>query len=146
MKLSTFVLRRGAILTLTLSVATVLAACSGASSGASPADPSDDNSAGGTVSVTDGALAISSDDLAFDANVIQATAGEAFTVTLTNDDTDPHNFSVYVEEGGEEIVTGNIINEGETDEVEVPALEAGEYFFVCDVHSGEMTGSIVVEG
>lgn len=135
-------MRRGAILALTLSIAAVLAACSGGGS----ADPSDDNSAGGTVAVTDGALAISSDDLAFDANVIQATADEAFTVTLTNNDTDSHNFSVYVEEGGDEIVTGNIINEGETDEVEVPALEPGEYFFVCDLHSGEMTGTIVVEG
>ncbi len=142
MNLPTSALRRGAILTSILMFAAVLAACSGGGS----ADPSDDNSAGGTVAVIDGAVAISSDNLAFDSNVIMATAGEAFTVIFTNNEAVPHNFSVYVEEGGEEIVIGNIINEGETDEVEVPALEPGEYFFVCDVHSGEMTGTIVVEG
>lgn len=150
MNLHTIALHRGVILTSTLTLALVLAACSGGGSadpsGGGSAAPSDDNSAGGTVSVVDGAVAISSDDLAFDANVIMATAGEAFTVTLTNNESVPHNFSVYVEEGGEEIVLGEIINEGETDEVDVPALEPGEYFFVCDLHSGEMTGTIVVEG
>jgi len=140
--LPTIALRRGAILTSTLTFAAVLAACSGGGS----AEPSDDNSAGGTVAAIEGAVAISSDNLAFDANVIMATAGEPFTVTLTNIESMPHNFSVYIEEGGEEIVLGEIINEGETDEVEVPALEPGEYFFVCDVHSDEMTGTIVVEG
>ncbi|MBA4170308.1 MAG: cupredoxin domain-containing protein [Chloroflexi bacterium] len=142
MNLPTSALRRGAILTSILTLAAVLAACSGGGS----ADPSDDNSAGGTIAVIDGAVAISSDDLAFDANVIMATAGEAFTVTLTNNEANPHNFSVYVEEGGEAIVLGGIIGEGETDEVEVPALEPGEYFFVCDLHRDEMSGTIVVEG
>ena len=56
----------------------------------------------------------------------------------------PHNFSVYVTEGGEEIATGEIINEGQTDEVEIPALEPGTYFFVCDLHPAEMQGTIVV--
>lgn len=142
MNFPTLALRRGVILALTMTLATVLAACGGGGA----ADPSDDNSGGGTVSVTDGALAISSDGLAFDASVIEATAGEAFTVTLTNNEAMPHNFSVYVEEGGEEIVLGDIIGEDETDEIEVPALEPGEYFYVCDLHAVEMTGTIVVEG
>ena len=49
-------------------------------------------------------------------------------------------------EGGEAIAIGDIINEGEIDEIEVPALEPGTYFFVCDVHPVEMTGHVVVEG
>ena len=121
-----------------------LAACGGGDEGSSAA-PSDDNTAGGTVSVVDGNVDISADDLAFDANVIQATAGEAFTVTFTNNEGVPHNFSVYTEEGGDAIAQGDIINEGETDEVEIEALEAGEYYFVCDLHP-EMNGTIVVEG
>jgi plastocyanin len=52
---------------------------------------------------------------------------------------------VYTEEGGEAIATGEIINEGVTDEVEIEALEPGEYYFVCDLHP-EMNGTIVVEG
>ena len=136
-----FALRRGALLGLLVSASLVLAACGGGAA----ATPSDDSTAGGTVSVVDGAVAISADDLEFDANVIQATAGEAFTVTFTNNEAAPHNFAVYTEEGGEMIAQGAVIGEGETDEVAVEALEPGEYFFVCDLHP-EMTGTIVVEG
>jgi plastocyanin len=44
------------------------------------------------------------------------------------------------------IALGAIITEGQTDEIEVPALEPGEYFFVCDLHVSEMNGTLVVEG
>jgi plastocyanin len=44
------------------------------------------------------------------------------------------------------IAQGDIIGEGATDEIEVPALETGEYFFVCDVHPADMAGTVVVEG
>jgi plastocyanin len=151
---TSFALRRGALIGLLLVASLVLAACGGGeeTTSAAPSDdtaasaaPSDDNSAGGTVSVVDGAVDVSAADLAFDANLIQATAGEAFTVTFTNNEGIPHNFSVYTEEGGDAIVQGDVINEGETDEVEVPALEPGEYYFVCDLHP-EMNGVIVVEG
>jgi plastocyanin len=151
---TSFALRRGALLGLLLVASLVLAACGGGNGGASAAPggedtasaaPSDDNTAGGTVSVVDGNVDISAADLSFDANVIQASAGETFTVTFTNNEGIPHNFSVYTEEGGDAIATGDIINEGETDEVEVPALEPGEYYFVCDLHP-EMNGVIVVEG
>ena len=131
-----FALRRGA-LPLAFVLVAVLAACG--SSGASAVG-------GGTIGVIDGVAELTADNLAFDANVIQAPAGEPFTVSFTNNEGVPHNFSVYVTEGGDAVVTGDIINEGETDEVEVPALEPGTYFFVCDLHSGEMRGSIVVEG
>ena len=141
---TSFALRRGALLGLLLVASLVLAACGSGDDGASAA-PSGDNTAGGTVSVVDGAVNISADDLAFDANVIQATAGEAFTVSFTNNEAVPHNFSVYTEEGGDAIVQGDVINEGETDEVEIEALEAGEYYFVCDLHP-EMNGTIVVQG
>jgi len=144
MQFPSFVLRRSSLPGLLLVASLVLVACGGGDDGASAA-PSDDTSAGGTVSVVDGTVDISADDLAFDANVIQATAGEAFTVTFTNNEAVPHNFSVYTEEGGDAIVQGDVINEGETNEIEVEALEAGEYYFVCDLHP-QMNGAIVVEG
>jgi plastocyanin len=134
-----FALRRSAHLGLAAMLLVVMAACA-------PADDGGDNTGGGTVAVSGGSVEITADDLAFDANVIQAPAGEAFTVTLVNNDTMPHNISFYMEEGGEEIVVGEVIKGGETVEVEVPALDAGEYFFVCDVHPAEMTGSLGVEG
>ena len=84
-------------------------------------------------------------DLAFDANVIEAPAGEAFTISFTNNDSAPHNVSVYTEEGGEVIVEGEVIDPGASTEVQVEALDAGEYYFVCDIHP-DMNGSVVVEG
>lgn len=139
-------LRRAPFLAIFAILAIALAACSSGGSDGSTAPSGDDNTGGGTIAVVDGAVEIGADDLAFDANVIQAAAGEAFTVTLVNNDSVPHNFSVYTEEGGEAIVVGDIIDGGATVEVEVPALDAGEYFFVCDIHPAEMTGAVVVEG
>jgi plastocyanin len=127
----TFAPRRGALI-LPI-VALLVAACS--SSGTS--------SPSAVVSVEDGAVTVSADELAFDAGTIEATAGEAFTITLDNLDSVPHNISIYTEEGGEEIVVGEIIDAGDSVEVEVPALEAGEYFFVCDLHT-TMNGTVVV--
>jgi len=141
---SLLALRRGALLTLTMLLAFVLAAC--ASGDADASEPANGDTGGGTVSVTGGVVAISADELVFDADVIQATAGEAFTVTFTNNEAAQHNWSIYTEEGGEMIAQGNIIGEGATDEIEVPALEPGEYFFVCDVHPADMVGTVVVEG
>jgi plastocyanin len=136
---------RRAALPLATALVLVLASCSSTGNGASAgADPSDPSSGGGTVSVSGGAVTVTAADLAFDASVIEAPAGEAFTITFVNNDTVPHNISVYTEEGGDEIVKGDIIEAGQTVEVEVPAQEAGEYFFVCDLHT-DMNGSVVVE-
>jgi plastocyanin len=133
MNLRSFTLRRGAAI-LTLSLALVLAACG--SSGTS-------NEGGGTVAVVNGAVTVTAAELEFDASTIEATAGEAFTITFDNADSVPHNISVYTEEGGEVIIEGEIIDGGETVAVEVPALEAGTYYFMCDLHP-DMNGAVVV--
>jgi len=130
-------LRPGAALFLAIA----LAACSG---GTDASD--DDNAGGGTIAVVDGVAELSADDLEFDAATITAPAGQPFTVVFTNMEGVPHNFAVYTEEGGDEIAIGDVIAEGETSEVEIEGLSAGEYFFVCDVHAGEMTGTLIVEG
>jgi plastocyanin len=142
---SSFALRRGATLSVTLGLAIVLAACGGGDGSDAPA-ASDDNTGGGTVAVVDGNVDLSAEDLAFDANVIQAPAGEAFTITFTNLESQPHNVAVDTEEGGDEIVTGEVITGPDaTTTINVPALEPGEYYFVCDIHT-DMNGTIVVEG
>lgn len=140
--------RRAPLLAIVSLIAISLAACSSGSGDSSEPAASSTDGGGqtGTLTVSGGAVEITAADIAFDADTIEAPEGEAFTVTLVNNDSVPHNFSVYTEEGGEEIVTGDIIEAGETVEVEVPALDAGEYSFVCDVHPAEMTGTIVIGG
>ncbi|HVM24227.1 MAG TPA: cupredoxin domain-containing protein [Candidatus Limnocylindrales bacterium] len=133
-----FALRRGALLGLTALLVLALAACGGT--------PAPVPGGGATATVTNGEVAVIADDLDFDVDTIQAPAGEAFVIRLTNNENVPHNLSVYTEQGGERIALGQIINEGEVDEIEVPALEPGEYFFVCDLHVNEMQGTLVVEG
>ena len=150
--------RRGAPIVLSLALAFGLAACAegdsegsagangGDSSAAASAGASAGTDGGGTAAVEGGTVEVTADDLAFNVETITAPAGESFTVMFTNNEAVPHNFSVYTEEGGEEIAVGNVIGEGETDEITIDALEPGEYFFVCDVHAQEMTGTLVVEG
>ena len=133
-------LRRATVFGALIALAALVAACSSSTSSGD-----DGNTGGGTIAVTDGVVELSAADLAFDANVIQATAGEAFTISFANNDTAPHNVAIYTEEGGEEIVKGEVIDGGATIQVEVPAQEAGEYYFVCDVHP-DMNGALVVEG
>ena len=129
---------------MVIALGVLLVACSTpAESSAAPGE-STDGSGGGTVAVVDGVVELTAADLRFDATVIEAPAGEAFTISFTNNDSAPHNVAVYTEEGGDEIATSDPINEGETLEVEVPALDAGEYFFVCDIHP-DMNGTVVVE-
>lgn len=132
--------RRAAASILILSLVLVLAACGG-----SAAETDGGNAGGGTVAVVDGVVEMTADDLEFDASVIQAPAGQPFTIAFTNLESALHNVAVYVEEGGEPIVIGELIGENETDDVEVDGLAAGTYYFRCDIHP-EMEGTIVVEG
>jgi plastocyanin len=150
MNLRFFGLRRAAAIGLTSLLAFALVACSSGDGASSPATeaPAGSQAAGGdsgsgTATVSDGAVTITAADMAFDASTIEATAGEAFTITFTNNDSVPHNIAVYTEEGGDAIVQGEVINGGETVEVEVPAQEAGDYYFQCDVHP-EMNGTLAV--
>lgn len=143
MNRSSFALRHGAILTVTLGLSAVLAACGGSPS--SSAAASAGSGGGETVAVVDGNVDLSADNLAFSANVIEAPAGEEFTITFTNLEEAPHNVAVDTEEGGEEIVTGEVITGPDvTTTITVPALEPGTDYFVCDIHAN-MNGTIVVE-
>lgn len=147
MSISSFALRRGALLTLVASLVFVLAACSSDGGDDGDGGASDDGASGGTtVTVENGNVDLSADNLEFSATTIEAPAGEEFTITFTNNESQPHNVAVDTEEGGDEIVTGDVITGPDaTTTITVPALDPGEYYFMCDVHP-EMNGTIVVEG
>ena len=144
MQLPSFALRRSALPILTLALGLLLAACSSGGGEATESAAGGDT-AGGTVAVENGVDEVTAENLEFNAEVIEAPAGEDFTIRLVNDDTAPHNISVYSEEGGEEIAKGDTAEGGATVETVVPALEPGEYYFVCDIHPN-MNGTLVVEG
>jgi len=143
MNLTSFALHRGALITLIVVFATALAACSNSSDASEPADG--DGGGTGTATVADGAVEITAEGLAFDATTIEAAAGEDFTITLVNNDSAPHNLSIYTEEGGDSLVTGGTAEAGQTVTIDVSALDAGEYYFQCDIHP-DMNGSVVVSG
>ena len=140
-----FALRRSGAIALATVLGIALVACSPGEGGTTATEPAGDGGNGGTgtATVSGGTVEITAEDLEFTADTIEAPAGETWTITLVNNDTAPHNISIYTEEGGEEVVVGDVINQGETTEVEVPALDAGEYYFVCDIHP-EMNGTLVV--
>jgi plastocyanin len=121
---------------LTLAFAVLLAACS---SSASPTGSVECREA------QNGAITISAEGLEFDTACLAVPAGEAFTITLVNNDTEPHNVAIYTDSSkGTLLFSGEIINGGETVEYEVGALDPGTYYFNCTVHPG-MQGSVIAE-
>jgi plastocyanin len=83
----------------------------------------------------------------FDTNCLAAPAGEAVTIDFSNQDTPPHNFSIYRDSSAaERLFEGDIVNAGESTTYEVdPIEEEGQFFFRCDLHPTTMTGTFVVQ-
>ena len=143
MNLTSFALRRAALVSLSLVLGSALAACSsnGGDGGGSGGCPGT-----GTATLENGEIRLCADDLEFDATTIEAPANEEFNITFTNAESQPHNVAIYSEEGGEVIAAGEVITGPDvTTQLAVPALEPGTYYFQCDVHP-DMNGSLVVGG
>lgn len=125
----------------------VLAMSAAACAGDDPAvDPTDEPTDGAVAACEPAGteLAIAAEDLAFDTDCLAAPAGEAFTITFENRDADQHNVAIYTDDTAtESIFQGELFAGPETMTYDVSALEAGEYFFRCDVHP-DMTGTFVV--
>ncbi len=105
-----------------------------------PAEPSP----GATVEAPAVAVKLVAERIAFDTDRLEVPAGEAFMLTLDNrDPAIPHNVSIY--RGDERVFEGEIFPGVGTRDYIVPALEPGEYRFVCDVHPDTMVGTLVAE-
>jgi cytochrome c oxidase subunit 2 len=81
-------------------------------------------------------------DITFDTDSFEVPAGEAFCIAFENQDEIPHNVSIY--DGGTSLFTGEFLNQPGTITYQVPALEAGEYTFICDAHPQAMAGDVTV--
>ncbi len=126
-------------LTLTLgllSLAAVLAACSGASAAPATGNPAPAGSpSGDTVSVV-------AKDLQFATPAVTAKADTAFTIAFDNKDGAPHNIAIS-DASGAKVFKGDIVS-SQTVDYKVPALAAGTYTFICEVHP-DMKGTITVK-
>jgi FtsP/CotA-like multicopper oxidase with cupredoxin domain len=88
---------------------------------------------------------VSLTEFAIDPGMIQAPAGQTLTFKVMNDGSVPHTFAV---DTGEGVIQTRELANGDTETLEVPALEAGEYKTYCTVPGHEdagMVGSLVVE-
>ena len=124
-------------LTLTLgllALAATLAACSGAASPSTPAAPAGSPS-GDSVSVV-------AKDIKFTTPTVSAKAGAPFTIAFDNQDSAPHNI-VISDPSGAQVFKGEIVSSKKVT-YHVPALAAGTYGFLCEVHP-DMKGTITAQ-
>ena len=89
-------------------------------------------------------LRVAAANIAFNPTTLDdAPAGEPFAIEFDNQDPGiPHNVEIR-DPGGAPVFTGEIFNGAATRTYNVPALEAGDYTFVCTVHPN-MTGTLKV--
>ncbi len=90
-------------------------------------------------------LQITAKNLQFDKDCLAAPANQAFTIQFRNDDGgQPHNVAIYTDKSaGKHLLHGEIITGGKETTYKGTALEAGTYYFRCDVHPN-MNGTFVV--
>ena len=113
----------------------VTAACSSGGGGA-PAT-------GGSATVTaGGSVTIVTKDLKFLTTSITAPADAAFVIELDNQESVPHNIAVS-DATGASVFKGEIVTAAKVANA-IPALAAGSYPFICDVHP-DMKGTITTE-
>lgn len=88
----------------------------------------------------------------FDKKCLAVAAGKAFTVTFSNDDTGvPHNWALFSDAAATQRVggapsPGDIVAAGSKQTYNLKALQAGTYYFHCDIHPTTMNGTFVVAG
>jgi plastocyanin len=95
--------------------------------------------------ITAGAtLHISAQNIQFDTDHLEAPAGQTFVLELANNDPGiPHNVEIK-DANGASVFKGQIITGPAKASYQVPALAAGSYVFLCDVHP-TMTGTVTVQ-
>ena len=96
-----------------------------------------------------GALTVVAANISFDTDTIELPADEEAQIEFINEDSVEHNIAIYQNPDDgiaftDPLFGGEIIEGGEEITYEIPALEAGEDYFQCDVHPN-MNGVVLVE-
>lgn len=97
-----------------------------------------------TVPGVDQPITVVTDNLEFDVDELHFPADTEIELELDNRDTVVHNLSIYESKGGDELFKGELVDGGDEAVYEIPALDGGTYFFLCDVHPATMTGTVEV--
>jgi plastocyanin len=119
-----------------IALAAVFAACSGASAAPATGSPQPSTAPSG-----DG-VSIVAKDMKFTTPQVTVKAGQAFDVTFDNQDGAPHNVAIS-DASGASVYKGEIVSKT-TVTYAVPALAAGTYTFICEVHP-DMKGTITAQ-
>lgn len=101
-------------------------------------------SAAGSAPTIGATLNISAQNIQFNTDQLEAPAGQAFMLVFDNNDPGvPHNIEIR-DATGASMFKGQIFTGPAKASYEVPALAAGSYVFLCDVHP-TMTGTVTVK-
>jgi plastocyanin len=93
-----------------------------------------------------GGTELVAENVQFTTDQLTVSGGGEVTITLDNQDSVDHNFSVYENEDAEQdIFTGEIVAGGQVAENTFEAPKPGDYFFRCDLHPTDMIGTLTVE-
>ena len=125
------------ILTLGMvALAAVLAACSGASAAPGSQAPGPAGSPSGNT------VAITAKDIKFVETSVSVKAGAPFAIAFDNQEGAPHNIKIS-DASGAKVFAGDIVSNQKVT-YQVPALAAGTYTFICEVHP-DMKGTLTAE-
>ena len=91
-------------------------------------------------------LVLSASGVAFDTDQLTFAAGEETTLPFNNEDSVPHNFSIYEDDtANKDLFVGAEVAAGSATDYSIDPLKKGEYFFRCDLHPTSMIGTVTVE-
>jgi cytochrome c oxidase subunit 2 len=91
---------------------------------------------------------IAAKNTAFDKDCLSEPGSKPFTLTFTNQDAGvPHNVVIFKGKDATAPVAfrGALFPGPASQKYQVPALQAGRYFYHCDAHPSAMTGTLVVK-
>ncbi len=98
---------------------------------------------GPSASVPPGALIVVAKDYTFDTPTLDMTAGDPTLIHFTNLDSEQHDIAIFPSpESSQAMFDGENIGHGSI-VYEVPAFDAGTYFFKCTIHP-VMSGDVQV--
>ena len=117
-----------------------------APSGAAPSGAPQPSAGGGGGGGGGQVVNIEAEGVKYNESSITAPANQPFTIHFENKDQGtPHNVAIHQgSPTGQQVFMGDVFPGVATKDYQVPALQAGQYAFVCSVHP-TMTGTLTVQ-